>query len=204
MIKLSPHSAEIEAQQIEALVVKAIEGDRSARDDLARRCLPRVRRTVILSFGYSPDVDDLVQTAMTRIFANLESYQNMSRFWGWVDRITINVIRDHFRQKRWTVFTSFNEEDARHQAPRDSWPDRESDQQRILTQLAGHFERIKPRFRLPLVLFVLQGYTVPEIATMLDENIHTTKKRVLRGRRKLIKQLRHDPVCREAMRELCP
>lgn len=202
MIKLSTSAQEVEAQEIEALVKLAVGGDRPARDDLARRCLPRVRRMVILSFGHGPDVDDLVQTAMTRIFANLGGYQHMARFWAWVDRITINVVRDHFRQRRWTVFTAFNEDDATHQAPRGSWPDKGADQRRIMEQLAGHFERLKPHFRLPLVLFVLQGYTVPEIAEMMDENLHTTKKRVLRGRRKLVKQLRHDPVCREAMREL--
>jgi len=189
---------------MESLVTNAVAGDRDALDALARRCLPRVRRTVLLSHGWSGDTDDLVQTAMTRILGGLSSYRGEANFRLWVDRVTINVIRDSYRQRRWAVFQPFDESRQYNETVRPPDPATETAQARLMERLSGHLMALKPAHRLPLVLHLLHGYTVAEVAALLDLRFEAAKKRLLRGRRLLMKKIERDPVCRDALERGLP
>ena len=186
----------------DALHAAAVAGDARARDALAELCLPRVRRVVMLSVGMGPDVDDVTQIAMSRVFTRLESFRGEARFLTWVDRVTANVIADHYRQRRWTVFLSFDEEVPIYQQIAREGPDDELQRQRTLERLSGHFAKLRPKQRLPLVLSMVLGYTVPEIAGLLGLGVEATKKRLLRGRRQLVKRVQRDPICRQALLEM--
>lgn len=186
----------------ESLHAAAVSGDAEAREALARVCLPRVRRLVQLSVAAGPDVEDVAQTAMARVFVSLESFRGDARFLVWVDRVTANVIKDHYRRKRWAVFQLFDEDVASGHWREPERPDQEMQRHRVLESLSKHMARLRPRLRLPLVLSLVHGYTVPEIAGMLDIGREATKKRLLRGRRDLLKRVMRDPVCREACKEL--
>ena len=176
-------------------------GDRAAREQLARWCLPRVRRTIILSWGYGPDTEDLIQLVMTRVFAKLESFRGEARFFTWVDQVAINAVRNHATKKH-RVFLSSNDRELNANEPVE-WdtPERALEQRQLLGRLAAHFAAIKPKRRLPLVLSVLHGYSVPEIAALLDISFDAAKKRLQRGRRDLTARLKRDPRCRDAIRE---
>ncbi len=178
-----------------SLIPACLAGDRKARETLARWCLEKVRRTVLLTHGFGPDADDLVQIAIARVFSNLDTYRGDSKFYTWVDRITVNVVRDHLRNRRarrvWEVITDKELERA---APGGE-PDSEYEVHQLMERLAGHFAALKIKHRLPIVLSLAHGYTAPEIATMLDIGLETAKKRIQRGRRELIRRLKRDPHC---------
>jgi len=184
---------------METLVADAAAGDREALDTLARQCLTRVRRTVVLSHGWSMDTDDLVQTAMARILAGLTSFRGEASFRVWIDRVTINVIRDSYRKRRWTVMLPFDEEVVELPTERRMDPSDEAARTMLLERLSNHLAGLKQAHRLPLVLHLLHGYSVAEVAALLDLRFETAKKRLLRGRRALMKRLKRDPVCREAL-----
>lgn len=172
-------------------------------EKLAGWCLPRVRRTVLLSYGGGPDADDLVQNTMARVFSRLVTFRGEASFFIWVDRITINVIKDHFKRKRIVFFQETLPERADLEGPGAApRPDHELERYRLFEHLSSHFAAIPPKRRLPLVLSLFQGYTVPEIAAMLDLSFDTAKMRLRRGRRDLMRRLKNDPYCEEAIREL--
>jgi RNA polymerase sigma-70 factor (ECF subfamily) len=185
-----------------ALVPRCLAGDRAARERLARWCLPRVRRTVMLSYGYGADTDDLTQIAVARIFSKLGTFRGDASFYVWVDRVTINVVRDHFRRRRFVLPWSDGIDRSDEHAAIEPEPDREVDRYRLMERLAHHFAAIKPKRRIPLMLAVTHGYSVPEIAAMLDITCDAAKKRVQRGRTELIGRLKRDPHCREALSEM--
>jgi RNA polymerase sigma-70 factor (ECF subfamily) len=185
-----------------ALVPRCVAGDRAARERLARFCLPRVRRTVMLSYGHGADTDDLVQIAISRVFTKLDTFRGDAGFYVWVDRITINVVRDHFRKRRFVLPWSDGIDHADERAGAHDTPDRELERYRLMERLAEHFAAIKPKRRIPLMLAVAHSYTVPEIAAMLDIGCEAAKKRLQRGRRELIGRLKKDPYCREVLCEM--
>jgi RNA polymerase sigma factor (sigma-70 family) len=193
--------ATVSTEETRALATAAVAGDTMARDQLARHCLPRVRRTVVMSYGYGPDQDDLVQTAMAKVFMRLDSYRGESSFFVWADRVTINVVRDHYRRQKWTWLPWFDDEalpdDGR---PRVS-PENEVARAEILERLAEHFGKLKPGQRLPLVLHLVHGYTVAEVAAIMDIRLEATRKRLLRGKKELVRRVSMDPACRRVLVE---
>jgi RNA polymerase sigma-70 factor (ECF subfamily) len=161
-----------------------------------------VRRTVVLSWGHGPDTEDLIQLVMTRIFAKLDSFRGEARFFTWVDQVAINAVRNHASRKR-RVFLFSSEAEPQAREPVDwSTPERALEQRQLMRRLADHFAAIRYKRRLPLVLSVLHGYTVPEIAAILGITFDAAKKRLQRGRRDLTERLKRDPQCRDAIREL--
>ncbi len=182
---------------VEELVAASLAGDIRARDELARWCLPRVRRTVLLSCGTGPDAEDLVQSAMFSVISKLDSFRAEARFQVWLDCITVNVVRGYFRRQRWLRLRlwEYQAEAAVHDRPGPRRPDQQVARQEVLDLLTRHLHRLKPAQRIPLVLHLLHGYTAPEIAVMLDLRLEATKKRLLRGRRMLLRSLKRDPSC---------
>ena len=81
-------------------------------------------------------------------------------------------------------------------------PDDLTERYRLMKVMAGHFGAIRPKRRLPLVLSILHGYTVPEVAAILDISFDAAKKRLHRGRQDLLRRLRKDPYCLKALKEM--
>ncbi len=184
------------------LVSASISGDTIARESLARECLPRVRRTVVFAYGAGPDGDDLVQIAMSKVFSKMGSFRHESGFYAWVDKVTINVVRDHFRSRKWKVFERYEEGRVQGDLDRQALPDNQVERYLLLKRLAEHFEKLKPIYRMPLVLSILHGYTLAEVAALMDISKHATKKRLFRGRRELLDRLIQDPYCRDTLKDM--
>jgi DNA-directed RNA polymerase specialized sigma24 family protein len=113
----------------------------------------------------------------------------------------MNAVRDHFRSRRWVVLQPLDEENPEHQVAQVP-TDELSERSRLMRRLATHFAGLRPALRLPLVLALLHGYTVPEIAVILDIGFEAAKKRLLRGRRELLDSLEQDPYCRAILAEM--
>jgi RNA polymerase sigma-70 factor (ECF subfamily) len=187
--------------RLEGLLEACRADDQGALDSLARLCLPRVRRTVLLARA-SDEAEDVVQIAMSRVFSKLSTFRGEASFFVWVDRIAINAARDVYKKRRLVLL---NDPDAAFENGTSggaSRPDVELERNRLFERLAAHFHAVKPDRRVPLVLSLLQGYSVPEIAAILDLSLDTAKMRLRRGRRDLLSRLKRDPQCAEALREL--
>jgi len=192
-------------EEMDRLLERCRDRDPRSLDVLARWCLPRVRRTVFLARG-GDDADDLVQIAMSRVFAKLAMYRGDASFFVWVDRIAVNVVRDHRRRRRLVLLDdgaveTMAGETAGGEAAADN-PELALERSRLFGRLAAHFGAIRMERRLPLVMTLLHGYSVPEVAAILDVSLDTAKMRLRRGRRDLLAQLKADPPCAEALREL--
>jgi len=187
--------------RLEGLVEACLRDDRVALDALARLCLPRVRRTVLLARA-GDEAEDVVQIAMSRIFSKLFTFRGEASFFVWVDRIALNAARDSYKKRRLVLLAdpdAVPEDAERDGAAR---PDTELVRSRLFARLADHFHAIAPDRRLPLVLSLFQGYSVPEIAAILDLSLDQAKMRLRRGRRDLLARLKKDPQCGEALKEL--
>lgn len=191
----------VTAEETRALANAAISGDLSARDQLAYHVLPRIRRTVMMSYGFGSDQDDLVQIAMAKVFTRLDSYRGESSFFVWADRVTINVVRDHFRRQRWTWLPWFEDEIPPDDGTPRVTPESEVARAELLGRLSEHFNKLKPGQRLPLVLHLVHGYTVAEVAAIMDIKLEATRKRLLRGKKELVRRVSKDPHCRVVLLE---
>ena len=192
MMKSPGAKSDTDRSKVDSLILAAVSNDRSALEKLARICLPRVRRTVTFSYGGGQNCEDLVQTAMIRIFSRLESFRFEASFFIWVDRITINIVRDSFKKRKFLLFFEDVTQLEVEREPMPARPDEEMEKFRLFERLSRHFAAISPNRRMPLVLSLYQGYTVPEIAALLDVSFDTAKMRLRRGRSDLLKRIKND------------
>jgi|GEM_PF-5554095 len=185
--------------------VKAYQqGDQSVREPLAQAILSRAQRTIMFTAGTLSDRDDLTQNAVIRIFNAMPDYRGDAGIFAWIDRIAINIVRDHLRRFRLMprLFSSPDEERALAPCAPEHSPLEALEQTELAERLAHHFHALKPDWRIPLVLTLAHGYTAPEIASLLNQKPETIKKRIQRARAALLSRLRNDAYCMSTLGEL--
>ncbi|MDJ0763948.1 MAG: sigma-70 family RNA polymerase sigma factor [Myxococcota bacterium] len=185
------------------LLSRCMADDRNAREALARACLPRVRRTVLLTTGGHQDTEDLIQSAMIRIFAGLNSFKNDGGFIPWLDKVTINTVRQYYRRHPLSFFTKPSDEiQSQLQAPALDRPDHQLEGHRVFSRLCDHLSALRPKKRYAVVLAAAYGYTSKEAADLMDCTLETAKKRLQHGRRELVYRLRKDRYVSEILKEI--
>jgi RNA polymerase sigma-70 factor, ECF subfamily len=201
---MTSRAAERSRRVDDDLVKRSASGDAAARDELVSLCLPRVYRTVYLTCGAAGDAEDLVQTAILQALEKLGDYRGPDRFCAWLDRLTVNVVRQHFRRFSLRFLTPAS--DVLENAPDlgTALPDRRVEVRRTFARLAIHLSKIKPKNREALVLSLLHGYTAQEIAEICGCTAEAAWKRCRRGYRDLDARLGRDPGLEGTMRELMP
>lgn len=170
---------------------RARNGDRSSLEKLARAILPRVRKTIFFTMGSNNESEDVVQVAMVRIFRGLSQFRGDAQLETWIDRVTVNAVRAHFRRHPFRSLFLSPDSGEQMVAPGDT-PQDEAEKRELMERLREHLTHIKPKKRIALVLSAAYGYTVSEIAQMTDCSTETAKKRLQHGRSEMMRRLSKD------------
>ncbi|ULC59795.1 RNA polymerase sigma factor [Flaviramulus sp. BrNp1-15] len=129
------------------------------------------------------EAEDNLQDAFLTIFKKIEQYKNKGSFEGWLKRITINTALQRYRNEK--VFDIINEsiiEDVELEV---------DDNAVSIDYLLKIIQELPDRYRLVFNLYVLDGYSHKEIASMLNINVGTSKSNLARARQ-ILKQTIED------------
>jgi RNA polymerase sigma-70 factor (ECF subfamily) len=146
----------------------------------------RVARSVLRN---EADAEDIAQEALLRAYRKLADLRDPSRFRAWVVRISFRLALD-----RWRSVKRRQRREIEWGAPQ--WqPARPSAEQiavsnQFQARLEEELERLPDKARLVLVLSAIQGYTLEEVAAMLEIPIGTVKSRLFFARKRLAEKLR--------------
>jgi RNA polymerase sigma-70 factor (ECF subfamily) len=139
---------------------------------------------------------------MAQAFADLPRFRAEGTFMSWLHRVTINVVRQHYRRRSVRSWIPFAGE-------LDQIPDRRGipaearlTQSRLLERLAHHLRGLGHKNRTAVVLSLAGGYSTSEIALIVGCGAETAKKRLQRGREELVARLSKDPSARELIEEM--
>ncbi len=138
------------------------------------RQLYRVARSYLAN---DADCADAVQEALARAWAKRHTLREEALFGTWLTRILINECKTSLRKLRRTVPMAEPPDAGRGSPPE---PD---------TGLRGALFGLEVKYRVPLVLSVLDGYTLREIAGLLHLPEGTVKTRVSRAKQQLRKTI---------------
>lgn len=133
----------------------------------------RLYRVAMSYTGNEADAADAVQEALLRAWAKRDTLRDENLFSTWMTRILINECKTLLRKRRRVT--------PMEPLPQQNNPSPPDSQEDLRTALLS----LDPRFRVPLVLNALEGYTLREIAGMLRLPEGTVKSRVSRARRQL-------------------
>lgn len=130
--------------------------------------------------GNAPDAADAVQEALLRAWARRGTLREERLFSTWLMRIVINECKTLLRKRRRMILLEQLPEQA-FQKPADADGN-----------LYAALFSLPEKYRVPLVLSALEGYTLSEIAQMLHLPVNTVKTRVSRARQQLRQEVADD------------
>ena len=178
------------------LVRRAQREDKEAFEELIRRHQHRVFAVAGGIIRRREDVEDIAQQVFVKAYFSLKRFDQRAAFSTWLYKITVNECWDMLRKRkvRPLVYEAdLSEEQARHvissaEKGKDELDisDRMIARQRVEQLLEG----LDERDRLMLILKEVEGFSIEEIADVLDLNPNTVKVRLFRARRRVVSQAR--------------
>jgi RNA polymerase sigma-70 factor, ECF subfamily len=178
------------------LVRRAQREDKEAFEELIRRHQHRVFAVAGGILKRREDVEDIAQQVFVKAYFSLKRFDQRAAFTTWLYKITVNECWDLLRKRkvRPLVYEAdLSEEQAKQvvssaEGGKDEpdISDRLEARQRVERLLGG----LDERDRLMLILKEVEGFSIEEIAEVLDLNANTVKVRLFRARRRVVSQAR--------------
>ena len=170
------------------LLTAAREGDREAFAALIDRHKDRLVSYLTRMTGHGDRAEDLAHEAFLRLYERGGGYREEGRLEAYLLRIAVNLLRSEERResrRRFlrSVFLSSNGHST-SRGPQANLLERE-----LRQELQGAISRLPLRYRIPLVLREVEGWSYREIAELIDCQEGTVKSRIHRGRRMLRDEL---------------
>jgi RNA polymerase sigma-70 factor (ECF subfamily) len=176
------------------LVRQAQRGDKEAFEELIRRHQHRVFAVAGGILRRREDVEDIAQQVFVKAYFSLKRFDQRAAFTTWLYKITVNECWDMLRKKkvRPLVYEAdLSEEQARQVISSAEKAKKEpdiSDRLEVRQRVERLLEGLDERDRLMLILKEVEGFSIEEIAEVLDLNANTVKVRLFRARRRVVSQ----------------
>ena len=133
----------------------------------AETTLYRVAKTILHNDTLC---EDAVQEGILKAYEKRNTLKEEAWFKTWLVRIVINECYAQLRK-------------AKDSVPWEKWAENESaEEQADYSELYQAIRRLKPRFRIVVVLYYIEGYSVKEISEILKIPQGTVKSRLSKGR----------------------
>src|SRR5271167_1881465 len=178
------------------LVRRAQKDDKAAFEELVKRHQSRVFAVAGGILRNREDVEDIAQQVFLKAYFSLKRFDQRAAFSTWLYKITVNECWDLLRKRkvRPLVFEAeFSEEQARQydgmEEKADGVPD-VSERMALRQEVEGLMECLEERDRMMLVMKEVQGFSVEEIAEILDINGNTVKVRLFRARQRITERVK--------------
>src|SRR5947207_1557162 len=186
--------APVEASDDRELVRRAQREDKEAFDELVRRHQHRVFGVAGGILRRREDVEDIAQKVFVKAYFSLKRFDQRAAFSTWLYKITVNECWDLLRKRkvRPLVYESdLSEEQARlviTSADKENPGPDVSEEMEAREHVERLLEGLDERDRLMLILKEVEGYSIEEIAEVLNLNGNTVKVRLFRARRRVVSQ----------------
>ena len=178
------------------LVKQAQQGDKAAFETLVQRHQGRVFAVAGGILRNREDVEDTAQQVFLKAYFSLRRFDQRAAFTTWLYKITVNECWDLLRKRkvRPLVYESeLTEEQAEMYIATEQAVEQSrdaSEQLETKQELEEWLGCLEEKDRAMLVLKEVQGFTVEEIAEMMEINGNTVKVRLFRARQKIAERIR--------------
>jgi RNA polymerase sigma factor (sigma-70 family) len=185
----------------EALIDGCRRGERAALSSVLGREAPYVERVLSRIVSSRADLEDLLQITLEQAIAAFPRFRGEAQVRTWLTRIAVRTALHHlkqpWKQRRVSLELIEGGERALGSAP---LPDVVESRQRLAV-LQEHLAALDAKHHLAFILFQVEGYSMEEVAALMDSQLSTTKSRVMWARRKLLARLRKDARARSWLLE---
>jgi RNA polymerase sigma-70 factor (ECF subfamily) len=148
------------------LTARARRGDKEAYGDLYERYLDAIFRYIFYRVGHHHDAEDLTEQVFLKAWESIDRYREEVPFKAWVYRIAHNMVIDHYRGRKDVIELGENSDIPEKKAGME---------EKLLleersTTLAKAISRLSAQHQHVLVLRFINGFSVREVAQILDRS----------------------------------
>jgi len=133
------------------------------------------------------DAEDAVQDSFIKGFEKIHQIQNDANFGSWLKRIVINHSLDVLRKRK--KITWLDETFVLETATNDT--EKEEDITLSVKRIKESLAEMKEKYRIVLVLYLIENYTHKEISVQLQINESTVRNQYKRGKEKLLQLIKN-------------
>jgi RNA polymerase sigma-70 factor (ECF subfamily) len=176
------------ADRVLALVKRCQARDQRAFRLLFDETVDGVHRHLSLLLGPVPDIDDLVQLVFLNVFDAIKRFEGKSSFTTWLFRITINVANQEIRQRgrRRRLDSALSEA---HRITVNASVNTPEKQIQVQREVYDILDELPLKKRETYILYMYEGYSLEEIADLLDSSVSTIGSRLQSARKEIVKIL---------------
>jgi RNA polymerase sigma-70 factor (ECF subfamily) len=171
----------MEADDIDALALRAAAGDRPALEELLAEVQPRVRRICGRMLLFAEDAEEATQDALLLVATKIDQFGGRSRFTTWLHAVASNSARSTYRSLKRRAAERPTDQLPSHADPRTTSViagSRLDLLEALETVGATHPDLVEP-----LVLRDVQELDYHEIAALLGVPLGTVKSRIHAARK---------------------
>lgn len=183
----------------ELLIKRAKKGDSKAFSALLNEYLSMIYNIAYRMTGNPDDASDMTQEVMIKLFKNLDSFNQKSKFSTWVYRVATNTCLDELkkirRKQTLSLDAEYETDDGSvsfEQEDLSPTPDEQAETNELKDIVARAITRLGEEHRAVIVLRDIKGLSYGEIAEILNCSDGTVKSRLSRARAKLKEILEKD------------
>jgi RNA polymerase sigma-70 factor (ECF subfamily) len=153
-------------------------------DLLMRGHVPALYRA---AYRWTNDVDqaeDLVQEALTKLFPQLAQLRQIEQLRPWATRVMYRIFVDNLRRTRRSPVSYSGDEEIDVEDP--TWdPEVLAEQALERDRILAAWPKLAEQHRVVLSLHEIEGYSLEEVAAMVEIPLGTAKSRLNRARQRL-------------------
>ena len=129
---------------------------------------------------------ELSQETFLRVYFKANKYRPLAPFSSWIYTIASNLAKTEMKRTRKYRIVSLD--DVQNNLPIETYPRNPSDSG-LVKNLRKALNSLHPRYKIPVILKDIEGFSQEEIAQIMKRPIGTVKARISRGRDYLKKEL---------------
>jgi RNA polymerase sigma-70 factor (ECF subfamily) len=168
------------------LVARLRSGDRGAFAQLYEQHVDAVYARITRLVGPVAEREDLVQETFLGVFRALPTFRGEAALATLLYRITINVACEHLRRRARRPTVPLDEAALERLVAPDASPEASARRRQEVARVLRCLDRIKPKKRVALLLRVVEGLAIEEIAALVDATPDAVAKRVQHAMKELV------------------
>jgi RNA polymerase sigma-70 factor (ECF subfamily) len=162
---------------IEPNLSACIRGDRMEQKAFYERFKGKMFALCLRYANSREDAEDILQEGFVKVFRDLHQYTGAGNFEGWVRKIFVNTALQHLqKQRRGPLVVELEGHDIAAE------PELFHGDEPPAKNMIKILQKLPTGFRTVFNLYVLEGYTHPEIAEILNISVGTSKSQLMRAK----------------------
>lgn len=158
---------------MDELIQRAKQKDPDAFEKLIRLYMQSMYKVARAYLSSDEDVADAIQETIITCYQKISNLKNNAYFKTWMIKILMNKCRDILRNKKMLNYSEKPTEQP--------FSDRRFEE----LEWKEVIRLLDEKYRLPMILYYVEGFHAREIAQILEMNENTVRTRLKRGREEL-------------------